>query len=111
MSLEERRARFEAGARQRGLMLERASQAMMFSNGRRVRVGDYIVAESARAWEAFCDALDGAVVEMPPTITVEDVASELDIDDDLAVRVTHMVNGAILSCGAMVKAAGLKVAV
>lgn len=62
------------------------------------------------AWQASRAALK---VELPPTITVEEVAEHFNIDEegvDMAVDVAHMVNGAIATCAAFIKQAGIEVA-
>ncbi|MDP5878679.1 hypothetical protein P3855_01990 [Pseudomonas aeruginosa] len=58
------------------------------------------------AWQASRAAL---VIEMPPRVTAEDVAEHLDIDDEGAVEIAHMVNGSIAACGAFIKQAGIEV--
>lgn len=63
-----------------------------------------------QAWQASRAALK---VELPPTITVEEVAEHFNIDEegvDMAVDVAHMVNGAIATCAAFIKQAGIEVA-
>jgi hypothetical protein len=62
---EARRAGFEAWADTIGLSVTRASQGMMFANGRRVPAGGYVLIESVTAWMAYNAALDSALVEMP----------------------------------------------
>lgn len=58
-------------------------------------------------WQASRAAL---CVELPPTITADDVAESLGMDDyDLSLSMAHMVNGAIAACGSFVKAAGVRV--
>ncbi|HBN9649617.1 TPA: hypothetical protein L3936_005745 [Pseudomonas aeruginosa] len=63
-------------------------------------------AERWKAWKASRAAL---VIEMPPRVTAEDVAEHLDIDDEGAVEIAHMVNGSIAACGAFIKQAGIEV--
>ena len=61
------------------------------------------------AWQARRAALR---VEMPPTITVEEAAEHFNIDEegiDMAVDIAHMVNGAIATCAAFIKKAGIEV--
>lgn len=60
-------------------------------------------------WRASRAAL---MVELPPTITVEEAAEHFNIDEDgidMAVDVAHMVNGAIWACAAFIKQAGIEV--
>lgn len=58
------------------------------------------------AWQASRAAIE---VELLPRVTSEEVAEHLGIDDDTALDISHMINGAIIACGGMIKAAGLKV--
>ncbi|HBP5168197.1 TPA: hypothetical protein L5674_002012 [Pseudomonas aeruginosa] len=60
-----------------------------------------------QAWKASRAAL---VIEMPPRVTAEDVAEHLDIDDQEAVEIAHMVNGSIAACASFIKQAGIEVA-
>ncbi|HEK1393476.1 TPA: hypothetical protein SMR00_005602 [Pseudomonas aeruginosa] len=59
-----------------------------------------------QAWQASRAAL---VIEMPPRVTAEDVAEHLDIDDQEAVEIAHMVNGSIAACASFIKQAGIEV--
>ena len=60
-------------------------------------------------WKASRAALR---VELPPTITAEEVVEHFNIDEegiDMAAGIAHMVNGAIWSCAAFIKQAGIEV--
>ncbi|AWQ86516.1 hypothetical protein CSC33_2303 [Pseudomonas aeruginosa] len=51
-------------------------------------------------------------MELPPTITAEEVVEHFNIDEegiDMAAGIAHMVNGAIWSCAAFIKQAGIEV--
>lgn len=66
-------------------------------------------AEFFMVWQASRAAMK---VELPPTITVEEAAEHFNIDEDgidMAVGIAHMVNGAIWSCAAFIKQAGIEV--
>lgn len=66
-------------------------------------------AERWKAWKASRAALR---VELPPTITAEEVVEHFNIDEegiDMAAGIAHMVNGAIWSCAAFIKQAGIEV--
>lgn len=70
---------------------------------------DYRINDRWLAWQASRAALK---VELPPTITVEEAAEHFNIDEDgidMAVGIAHMVNGAIWSCAAFIKQAGIEV--
>ncbi|WP_311185484.1 hypothetical protein [Pseudomonas aeruginosa] len=69
--------------------------------------GFYVVATAWKSWQASRAAL---VIEMPPLVTAEDVAEHLDIDDQEAVEIAHMVNGSIAACASFIKQAGIEVA-
>jgi len=75
--------------------------------------GDYCSVGVAERWETYNAALDSVVIELPPCIDADEVAEHFAIDEeghDMAVGISQMVNGAIIACGAFIKAAGLKVA-
>ncbi|EOZ3002148.1 hypothetical protein ACQQ4Q_005941 [Pseudomonas aeruginosa] len=60
-------------------------------------------------WKASRAALR---VELPPTITAEEVVEHFNIDEegiDMAAGIAHMVNGAIAACAAFIKQAGIEV--
>ncbi|MDV2766238.1 hypothetical protein R0E26_13530, partial [Pseudomonas aeruginosa] len=62
-----------------------------------------------QAWKASRAALR---VELPPMITAEEVVEHFNIDEegiDMAAGIAHMVNGAIWSCAAFIKQAGIEV--
>lgn len=62
-----------------------------------------------RIWQASRAALR---VELPPTITAEEVVEHFNIDEegiDMAAGIAHMVNGAIAACAAFIKQAGIEV--
>ncbi|HBO7074241.1 TPA: hypothetical protein L4968_005493 [Pseudomonas aeruginosa] len=66
-------------------------------------------ADMWQAWQASRAALR---VELPPTITAEEVVEHFNIDEegiDMAAGIAHMVNGAIWSCAAFIKQAGIEV--
>ncbi|EJH4826992.1 hypothetical protein ABZK55_001405 [Pseudomonas aeruginosa] len=63
-------------------------------------------AERWKTWKASRAAL---VIEMPPRVTAEDVAEHLDIDDQEAVEIAHMVNGSIAAYATFIKQAGIEV--
>lgn len=66
-------------------------------------------AERWKVWQASRAALR---VELPPTITAEEVVEHFNIDEegiDMAAGIAHMVNGAIWSCAAFIKQAGIEV--
>ncbi|MFF6521631.1 hypothetical protein ACET49_32900 [Pseudomonas aeruginosa] len=68
----------------------------------------------ARGWaEVIWKASRAALrVELPPTITAEEVVEHFNIDEegiDMAAGIAHMVNGAIWSCAAFIKQAGIEV--
>ncbi|XEG75354.1 hypothetical protein QA447_14320 [Pseudomonas sp. abacavir_1] len=72
-------------------------------------MGGYYLADTAAAWKAWQASRAALVIEMPPRVTAEDVAEHLDIDDQEAVEITHMVNGSIAACAAFIKQAGIEV--
>ncbi|HHW2638503.1 TPA: hypothetical protein ACUUAD_005959 [Pseudomonas aeruginosa] len=59
-----------------------------------------------QAWQASRAALR---VELPPSVTIEEVAEHLGMDDVDVFDITHMVNGAIAACAAFIKQAGIEV--
>lgn len=65
--------------------------------------------ECAKRWEVWQASRAALKVEMPPRVTAEDVAEHLDIDDEEAVEIAHMVNGAIAACAAFIRQAGIEV--
>lgn len=70
---------------------------------------DYPAHLAFKAWQASRAALR---VELPPTITAEEVVEHFNIDEegiDMAAGIAHMVNGAIWSCAAFIKQAGIEV--
>lgn len=72
-------------------------------------LGDAIEKWMLHAWQASRAALR---VELPPTITAEEVVEHFNIDEegiDMAAGIAHMVNGAIWSCAAFIKQAGIEV--
>lgn len=69
--------------------------------------GDYFDVGVRRSWLAWQASRASLVVELPPTVTVEDVAEAVDLEDERALTVTHMINGAISACGSFIKAAGI----
>lgn len=71
--------------------------------------GGYLDAHLHGAWLSWQASRAALVVELPPTITVEDAAEAVGLEDERAVTVAHMVNGAIAACGAFIKAAGVTV--
>lgn len=46
---------------------------------------------------------------MPPSVTIEEVAEQLGMDEVDVFDITHMVNGAIAACAAFIKQAGIEV--
>lgn len=72
----------------------------------------YYCGSAQKAWEAWQASRAALKVELPPTITVEEAAEHFNIDEDgidMAVGIAHMVNGAIWSCAAFIKQAGIEV--
>ncbi len=65
---------------------------------------DYPAHLAFKAWQASRAALR---VELPPSVTIEEVAEHLGMDD--VVDIAHMVNGAIAACAAFIKQAGIEV--
>ncbi|WP_057390326.1 hypothetical protein [Pseudomonas aeruginosa] len=66
----------------------------------------------ARLWKAWQASRAALRVELPPTITAEEVVEHFNIDEegiDMAAGIAHMVNGAIWSCAAFIKQAGIEV--
>lgn len=59
-----------------------------------------------RIWQASRAALR---VELPPSLTIEEVAENLGMDEVDVFDITHMVNGAIAACDAFIKQAGIEV--
>ncbi|MEO6678751.1 MAG: hypothetical protein ABIO21_15405 [Pseudomonas sp.] len=71
--------------------------------------GSYSTSALIYAWWAWQASRAAVVVELLPRVTAEDCAAHLEIDEDVALDVSHMINGAIIACGGMIKAQGLKV--
>ncbi|EPH2637442.1 TPA: hypothetical protein RJS82_003272 [Pseudomonas aeruginosa] len=67
---------------------------------------DYPAHLAFKAWQASRAALR---VELPPSVTIEEVAEHLGMDDVDVVDIAHMVNGAIAACAAFIKQAGIEV--
>lgn len=66
----------------------------------------------ASMWDAWQASRAALRVELPPTITAEEVVEHFNIDEegiDMAAGIAHMVNGAIWSCAAFIKQAGIEV--
>ena len=59
-----------------------------------------------QSWQASRAALR---VELPPSVTIEEVAEQLGMDEVDVFDITHMVNGAIAACAAFIKQAGIEV--
>jgi hypothetical protein len=79
-----RRAGFEAWANTVGLSVTRASQGMMFANGRRVPAGGYVLFESVTAWMAYNAALGSVVVDLPKPYQNHLDGDVFDADDVIA---------------------------
>lgn len=60
-------------------------------------------------WEAWKASRAALRVELPPSVTIEEVAEHLGMDDVDVVDIAHMVNGAIAACAAFIKQAGIEV--
>lgn len=61
-------------------------------------------------WVVWQASREACVVDLMPHVTAEECAAHLQIDDDdVALDISHMINGAIIACGGMIKAAGLRV--
>ncbi|WP_315809412.1 hypothetical protein [Pseudomonas sp. C9-3] len=76
------------------------------------RYGEYCNEMIQRAWVGWQASRATLVVDLPPTITVEEAAEHFNIDEegiDMAVGIAHMVNGAIAVCAAFIKQAGIEV--
>ncbi|EPF6737996.1 hypothetical protein NR640_006638 [Pseudomonas aeruginosa] len=69
-------------------------------------LGDAVEKWMFHAWQASRAALR---VELPPSVTIEEVAEHLGMDDVDVVDIAHMVNGAIAACAAFIKQAGIEV--
>ncbi|HCL3592083.1 TPA: hypothetical protein N2A81_003648 [Pseudomonas aeruginosa] len=68
--------------------------------------------QCAKRWKAWQASRAALRVELPPTITAEEVVEHFNIDEegiDMAAGIAHMVNGAIWSCAAFIKQAGIEV--
>lgn len=73
------------------------------------RYGQYCDDRLQHCWVGWQASRAALVIEMPPRVTAEDVAEHLDIDDEEAVEIAHMVNGSIAACAAFIKQAGIEV--
>ncbi|HHX6850543.1 TPA: hypothetical protein ACVGMT_003618 [Pseudomonas aeruginosa] len=60
-------------------------------------------------WETWQASRAALRVELPPSVTIEEVAEHLGMDDVDVVDIAHMVNGAIAACAAFIKQAGIEV--
>lgn len=68
MSIEDAgRAEFEKWATQNGLSVVRTPQALMFANGQRRAIGDYIMVESLCAWGAWQYSRASIQIQLPET--------------------------------------------
>ncbi|MCV0061495.1 hypothetical protein KUC69_24150 [Pseudomonas aeruginosa] len=75
-------------------------------------VTDYAARCTDECWQAWKASRAALRVELPPTITAEEVVEHFNIDEegiDMAAGIAHMVNGAIWSCAAFIKQAGIEV--
>ncbi|UTN37495.1 hypothetical protein [Pseudomonas aeruginosa] len=75
-------------------------------------VTDYAARCTDECWQAWKASRAALKVELPPTITAEEVVEHFNIDEegiDMAAGIAHMVNGAIWSCAAFIKQAGIEV--
>ncbi|MBI8446126.1 hypothetical protein JEZ57_04755 [Pseudomonas aeruginosa] len=74
-------------------------------------VTDYSARCTDECWQAWKASRAALRVELPPTITAEEVVEHFNIDEegiDMAAGIAHMVNGAIWSCAAFIKQAGIE---
>ncbi len=72
--------------------------------------GEYINMPTENYWLCWKASRAALEVELPPTITADDVDNEyFQSADDLSATSARMVNGAIVACGAFIKAAGVRV--
>ncbi|EOA5670569.1 TPA: hypothetical protein ACKQDV_004669 [Pseudomonas aeruginosa] len=74
--------------------------------------GAYGQGQCSQRWETWQASRAALKVELPPTITAEEVVEHFNIDEegiDMAAGIAHMVNGAIWSCAAFIKQAGIEV--
>ncbi|HBO0961450.1 TPA: hypothetical protein NIA80_005282 [Pseudomonas aeruginosa] len=60
-------------------------------------------------WQVWQRSRAALRVELPPSVTIEEVAEHLGMDDVEVVDIAHMVNGAIAACAAFIKQAGIEV--
>ncbi|HHK4560836.1 TPA: hypothetical protein ACQTZH_005547 [Pseudomonas aeruginosa] len=75
-------------------------------------VTDYAARCTDECWQTWKASRAALRVELPPTITAEEVVEHFNIDEegiDMAAGIAHMVNGAIWSCAAFIKQAGIEV--
>lgn len=75
-------------------------------------VTDYAARCTDECWQAWKASRAALRVELPPTITAEEVVEHFNIDEegiDMAAGIAHMVNGAIAACAAFIKQAGIEV--
>ncbi len=68
-----------------------------------------VAAQYTSMWEAWQASRAALRVELPPSVTIEEVAEHLGMDDVDVVDIAHMVNGAIAACAAFIKQAGIEV--
>ncbi|AVK08019.1 MULTISPECIES: hypothetical protein [Pseudomonas aeruginosa group] len=71
-----------------------------------------VAARYTSMWQAWQASRAALRVELPPTITAEEVVEHFNIDEegiDMAAGIAHMVNGAIWSCAAFIQQAGIEV--
>lgn len=59
------RGQFEAAAKLQGLSVTRTSQALMFANGHRRAVGDYIALETLTAWWGWQASRQALEIKLP----------------------------------------------
>ncbi|HBO0302388.1 TPA: hypothetical protein L4A65_000965 [Pseudomonas aeruginosa] len=72
-------------------------------------VTDYAARCTDECWQAWKASRAALRVELPPSVTIEEVAEHLGMDDVDVVDIAHMVNGAIAACAAFIKQAGIEV--
>lgn len=65
MNTEKMREEFEVWATASGISIVRTNQALMFANGQRRAVGDYIMVESVCAWAAWQAARATIKINLP----------------------------------------------
>ena len=97
------REEFEAWATANGISIVRTNQALMFANGQRRAVGDYIMVESVCAWAAWEESRATLVVELPRDV-------DQFADDDPGRRAFSLhTNTAYRECRKIIEAAGVTV--